>query len=231
MVKHNNVRPNNHMGRKDYQRYIKTHFDQPTKKRHRAKMRKLSAARKAPRPLRKLQPIVRCPTIKYNMRQRLGRGFSREELKKAGLRPKYARTIGIKVDLRRRNKSLDALNLNVRRLKQYISALVLFPLKPQGKDSKNKEKMIQYLLEEKKAKMRMAGHLNYLKTPLPFRHEKKTTKLVKLAEVPDYQAWGTMKREWLEGKNHFKWRRQMVRARTIKRAEAARKAKKAAKGK
>ena len=80
MVKHNNVCPNIHM-HKDYQRWIKTHFDQPLKKKRRNKLRKLKAATKAPRPLNKLRPIVTCPTQKYNMRIRAGRGFSLLELK------------------------------------------------------------------------------------------------------------------------------------------------------
>lgn len=38
-------------------------------------------AKFAPRPVDKLRPIVRCPTIKYNRRVRAGRGFSLAELK------------------------------------------------------------------------------------------------------------------------------------------------------
>lgn len=40
----------------------------------------------------------------------------------------YAATIGIRVDSRRRNKSEEGLNINVQRLKTYLSKLVLFPL-------------------------------------------------------------------------------------------------------
>ena len=79
MVKHNNIRPNIHM-HKDYQRWIKTHFDQPKKKKRRSKLRRIKAATKAPRPAQKLRPIVQCPTQKYNMRIRAGRGFSMLEL-------------------------------------------------------------------------------------------------------------------------------------------------------
>ena len=79
MVKHNNVRPNIHM-HKDYQRWIKCHFNQPGQKKRRAKLRRRKASRKAPRPMQKLRPIVQCETIKYNMRSRLGRGFTPKEL-------------------------------------------------------------------------------------------------------------------------------------------------------
>merc|ERR1712173_287102 len=59
------------------------------------------AAKVAPRPLGKLRPVVSCPTYKYNLKQRAGRGFTLEEIKAAGLSKKFARTIGIAVDHRR----------------------------------------------------------------------------------------------------------------------------------
>ena len=38
-------------------------------------------------------------------------------------------TIGIAVDYRRRNRSVESLQLNVQRLKEYKSKLILFPKK------------------------------------------------------------------------------------------------------
>ncbi len=52
-----------------------------------------------------------------------------EELKAAGIQRDYAKTIGISVDHRRSNKSEESLNVNVARLKEYISRLVVFPKK------------------------------------------------------------------------------------------------------
>ena len=105
-----------------------------------------------------LRPAVRCPTIKYNAKVRLGRGFSKEELKEAGIPIKFARTIGIAVDLRRVNKSVESLQVrrmmlpcppvslapvsrlllvplqaNVARLNEYKQKLILFPRKQQAK--------------------------------------------------------------------------------------------------
>merc|ERR1712112_311806 len=100
------------------------------------------AARIAPRPLGKLRPVVSCPTYKYNVKQRAGRGFTLEELKAAGLSKKYAQTIGIAVDHRRRNKSVESLQLNAQRLKEYKSKLILFPInskKPRKGDSTPEE--------------------------------------------------------------------------------------------
>eukprot|EP00889_Picochlorum_renovo_P003536 jgi/Picre1/30566/NNA_005928.t1 len=74
-----------------------------------------------------LRPIVRGQTVKYNSKVREGRGFSLEELKEAGIPAKLARTIGIAVDHRRRNRSLEGLQENVNRLKAYKSNLVVFP--------------------------------------------------------------------------------------------------------
>lgn len=113
--------------RKHYQRFIKTWFNQPARKRRRLENRKAKAAALYPRPVSKLRPIVRCNTIKYNKRARLGRGFTLAELKKAKIGPAFARSIGIAVDHRRQNKSVEAFQLNVQRLEQYKQRLVLFP--------------------------------------------------------------------------------------------------------
>merc|ERR1712112_372063 len=126
-AKRNNIVPNGHF-HKDWQRYVKTWFNQPARKIRRRRTRIEKAARIAPRPLGKLKPIVSCPTFKYNLKQRAGRGFTLEELKQAGLSKKYAQTIGISVDFRRRNKSVESLQLNAQRLKEYKSKLILFPL-------------------------------------------------------------------------------------------------------
>lgn len=50
-------------------------------------------------------------------------------LQAAGIHKKTARTIGIAVDSRRRNRSTESLQANVQRLKEYRSKLILFPRK------------------------------------------------------------------------------------------------------
>ncbi|KAI0559934.1 60S ribosomal protein L13 [Gracilaria domingensis] len=101
------------------------------RKRRRRRARTIKAAKLAPRPIDgPLRPIVNCTTNKYNMRVRLGRGFSVEELKEAGIPFKFAPTIGIAVDPRRKNRSVDAMQENVQRLKEYKSKLILFPKNP-----------------------------------------------------------------------------------------------------
>jgi large subunit ribosomal protein L13e len=125
-MKHNNILPNIHF-HKDWQRYVKTWFDQAGQKKRRRNLRSAKAARIAPRPLDLLRPAVRCPTLKYKTKLRAGRGFTLQELKAAGIPKKQALTIGIPVDHRRRNRSEESLQINIARLNEYKSKLILFP--------------------------------------------------------------------------------------------------------
>ncbi|KAJ9194359.1 hypothetical protein DTO166G4_1575 [Paecilomyces variotii] len=127
-IKHNNAIPHNHF-HKDWQRRVRVHFDQPGRKHRRRQARLAKAAAVAPRPVDKLRPVVRCPTIKYNRRVRAGRGFTLAELKEAGIPRKLAPTIGISVDGRRTNYSKESLAANVARLQEYKARLILFPRK------------------------------------------------------------------------------------------------------
>merc|ERR1719270_1741688 len=65
-------------------------------------------------------------SIRYNMKVRKGRGFNPEELKAVGLSSRNARTIGIAVDMRRKNKSDESFNRNVERLKEYLKQVVVY---------------------------------------------------------------------------------------------------------
>merc|ERR1712088_772559 len=140
-AKRNNIVPNQHF-HKDWQNYVKTWFNQPARKIRRRQNRIAKAAKLAPRPIGKLRPVVSCPTYKYNLKQRAGRGFTLEEIKAAGLSKKFARTIGIAVDHRRRNKSVESLQLNTQRLKEFKSKMILFPInakKPRKGDATAEE--------------------------------------------------------------------------------------------
>merc|ERR1712151_868279 len=98
------------------------------RKKRRALNRQKKAAKIAPRPVAGLlRPIVHPPTQRYNMKLRLGKGFTIEELKEAKIPKKMARTIGIAVDHRRRNRCQESLQANVDRLKLYKSKLLIFP--------------------------------------------------------------------------------------------------------
>ncbi|HBD5567867.1 TPA: ribosomal protein L13e, partial [Escherichia coli] len=123
----NNVIANNHF-RKKWQFRVKTWFNQPARKVRRRAARADKAKSAFPRPAAgSLKPIVRGQTVKYNTKTRMGKGFTLEELKEAGIPMRFAPTIGIAVDHRRKNRSVEGLQANVQRLKTYRSSLVIFP--------------------------------------------------------------------------------------------------------
>lgn len=79
--KGNNMIPNGHF-HKDWQRFVKTWFNQPARKFRRKQNRVKKARAIAPRPVAgPLRPIVRCPTVRYHTKVRSGRGFTLQELK------------------------------------------------------------------------------------------------------------------------------------------------------
>lgn len=127
-MKHNNQLANGHF-RKEWQKRVMTWLDQAGRKRSRRSARIAKAKTLAPRPTDKLRPAVHCQTIKHNTRLRAGRGFTAEEVKAAGLTVSYARSVGISVDPRRRNKCEESLELNKQRISAYVSRLVIFPKK------------------------------------------------------------------------------------------------------
>ncbi|XP_036370027.1 60S ribosomal protein L13-like [Octopus sinensis] len=115
----NQTVPNGHF-HKDWQRYVQTWFDQPMRKKFPTRKKMMKAREVAPRlAAGPLWPIVTCPSIKYNRCIRAGRGFTIEELKKAGIGKREAPTIGIAVDYRRHSMSAEELQANAWRLKEY----------------------------------------------------------------------------------------------------------------
>jgi large subunit ribosomal protein L13e len=157
MGKGNNAIPNGHF-HKDWQKNVRTWFNQPARKERRRQNRIKKAAAILPRPVAgAVRPIVRCPTFKYNTRVRVGRGFSLDELKAAGINKRVARTIGIAVDYRRRNKSMEGLQLNAQRLKEYRAKLIIFP-KKQSKPRKG-----DATEEEQKVATQLTGKLMPIK--------------------------------------------------------------------
>merc|ERR1712232_1472716 len=109
---------------------MRTWFDHAGRKKRRANNRKEKAKKLSPRPAAGLlRPGVHPPTQRYNMKLRLGKGFTLDELREAKIPVKLAPTIGIAVDHRRRNKCAESLKANVDRLKLYRSKLLIFPRK------------------------------------------------------------------------------------------------------
>lgn len=107
-------------------------------KKIRAQKRAEKIAAISPRPLSKLRPVVMGMTRKYASKMKIGRGFTLAELKAAGLTGAFAQTVGIAFDHRRHNKNADTMAMNVKRLNDYKSKIILFP----AKDGKVKKGMI-----------------------------------------------------------------------------------------
>merc|ERR1712216_145267 len=127
-MKHNNQIHSVRKFRKYWQRYVKTWFDQPARKKRRRTARDKKAAAVAPRPVAGcVRPLVHGATVKYNSKVRIGRGFSLAEIRDAGLGKFEAMSLGIAVAPRRRNRSVDGKSANVQRLREYKANLVVFP--------------------------------------------------------------------------------------------------------
>ncbi len=86
---------------------VKTFFNQPAQKYRRLTKRRNKATEEYPRPVKSLRPVVHKATQRYSSQTRLGRGFTRAEIKAVKLNIHFARSIGIAIDLRRVNKSAE----------------------------------------------------------------------------------------------------------------------------
>jgi len=171
-MKGNNVLPNGHF-HKDWQSFVRTWFNQPAKKSARRAARIKKAADTHPRPLNKLRPVVRCQTIKYNQKIRAGRGFTLDELQQAKIGRKFARSVGISVDHRRKNRSEEAFQANVARLKAYRSKLVIFPRKASSKRLKKGDATAE---ERKAVSQNLSEHIIPIAAPHKHLKARKITK-------------------------------------------------------
>ncbi|ORD99727.1 RL13 [Hepatospora eriocheir] len=158
-MKRNNAVPKNHFQKTS--KVIKTRFNQPTKAIKRREVREEKMAKLAVTPLTKLRPVVRCPTIRYNRKVRLGRGFTLEECNSAGIHYLEARTLGISVDLRRKNQNEEAFNRNVERIKEYLSNVTVYKNKTEAiaSGAYQHHGVIMPVFNEKKVKLISTGEV------------------------------------------------------------------------
>lgn len=164
-MKHNNALISNHFN-KGSMKY-KLWFNQPIQKQKRKTLRNEKAKKQFPMPLQKLLPVIRQPTQRHNHKIRLGRGFTEEEIKTAGLDFKYALAIGIKFDKRRKDRNTETFNRNVERIKEYVAGVKVY---------KNK----------KEAKADNAT--SYKSIILPVKNEKPKTQFINLNEIANFSA-------------------------------------------
>ena len=126
MPPHNNALQLPHL-RKHWQKWVRTWFNQPARKLRRITKRRQLAKDCFPRPTKSLRPTVSRCTFRYSGQQRLGRGFSLQELAELKLNARFAASVGIAVDHRRTNKSVESLQRNVAKLREYLGKMTLLP--------------------------------------------------------------------------------------------------------
>lgn len=153
MVKHQNSIPKAHF-KKHWQKYVKVDFNRAMKKKKRRNCRIKKTGNLKINKLPKnnvLKPIVHNPTKMYNLKIRLGRGFSIGELKNSIIPKNMAPSIGISMDKRRRGNSLKQIS-NVKRLNNYFEKIGTTELqkKSEGKSKNETGKFIKII--EKKIK-------------------------------------------------------------------------------
>ena len=203
MVRHNNVLPNVHLN-KDWQEKVKTWFDQPGRKRRRRLNRLRKAKALAPNPTHLLRPAVRGQTNRYNGKIKLGRGFTAKELKAAGLSTTYARSIGIAVDLRRKDTCNETLKLNENRLREYLRKLILYPRKHASGYKYDKKPIVAEATQEQ-LNHPDAKFQNTTKHVIPLPKPEagySWTNITK--EMKDSSAYKTIRTEWKTASGFYK---------------------------
>lgn len=184
-MKNNHPIPHNRF-KKTAIRY-RTPFHLPAQRIIRANKRTKTAKRIYPMPTSKLHPIVRCPTLRHNKRERLGRGFTPEEIRDAGFNYKDAVMCGVKVDYRRRNHNQESFNQNVERVRVYMSRLTFFNNRKEAKES---------------------GHEQFCGVIMPIMRKKKGIDVVRISEI-DSKVWAADKvKELIE---EVKYKREEIK--------------------
>lgn len=195
-MRHNNIIPNVHY-RKNYKRWIKTWYNQPGRKQSRRIARQKAVSESGFRPVGMLRPIVHSPTQRYNMKTRLGRGFTLEELSACGINKKAAMSIGIAVDHRRTDISEETFQTNVERLKKYINGIILMPRK--GKKTK---KGFAGIPDDSSKQEFMSVRNVSFKKAFPVVKEPINEKThVITADERKFRAFASLRKELLEEKN------------------------------
>ncbi|ELQ74767.1 60S Ribosomal protein L13 [Trachipleistophora hominis] len=162
-MKHNNALVSNHFNKGSMK--FKTWFDQPAKRQKRRAARREKAKKRYPIPVKKLLPVVRQPTQRHNYRVRLGRGFTEQEIVGAGIEVRYAMSIGVKVDKRRKDRNTETYERNVERLKEYLKHVKVYKNAKEAREDNAK---------------------SFIGTIMPVKNEKPVTKFVNVADINSY---------------------------------------------
>ena len=167
MVKHNNSISNGHF-KKHWQKFVKTDFNKSSKKTKRRTYR-ISKITNLKRfsftPTNILKPIVQNSTKMYNLKVKLGRGFSINEIRESKVSKNLAQSVGISIDKRRRENN-SRKNLNIQRLNKFLEKMDKIPLEKNPKKIPMPEEFYSYIFSEEKKKKKFPGNDIYTKTSL-----------------------------------------------------------------
>lgn len=193
------VLPNVHLN-KDWQEKVKTFFNQPGKKLRRRKLRAAKAKKLGPNPTHSLRPAVRGQTRRYNNKIKLGRGFTVAELKLSGIKGlEYARSIGIAIDTRRKDTCSETQKLNVERIKEYTSRMILHPRKRSDK----KPQVLEATADQLKSAEATQQNTTISVIPLP-KAESAFSWTAISKKMQDDIVYKTLRKEWKEQTGFYK---------------------------
>ena len=130
-----------------------------------------------------------------------------DEIKAAGLGVQFARSIGIAVDHRRKNRCQESLNRNKDRLLQYVNKLVLFPRNEKNPVTKAKSGIlndtpkVKPSITQDNQKVDSNARVNSL--PKLVKRTKAVSRVM-LDSLKKNQVYRTLRQEWNNQRNEGK---------------------------
>ena len=126
-------------------------------------------------------------------------GFTLAEIKAAGLGQQFARSIGIAVDHRRKNRCQESLELNKNRLQNYLNKLVLFPRNEKKPVTKAKNGIVNDSAKDQKV-----GESANLNSLPPLIRRVRSVSSAELERLRKGNAYKSLKQEWCNQRNEGK---------------------------
>lgn len=127
-------------------------------------------------------------------------GFTLAEIKAVGLGVRFARSIGIAVDHRRKNRNQESLELNKARLQNYVNKLVLYPRNEKHPVTKAKKGILNDTPKENQV-VDNSARVNVLP---PLVKRVKAVSQIQLDQLRKGNAYRTLRQEWANQRNEGK---------------------------
>ena len=126
-------------------------------------------------------------------------GFTLAEVKAAGLGVRFARSIGISVDHRRKNRNQESLELNKARLQNYINKLVLYPRNDKKPVTKAKAKT--GILNDTPKEAQIVDNSAKVNVLPPLAKRVKAVSQIQLDQMKKVGVYRTLRQEWANQRN------------------------------